>query len=154
MKVACRFARFSVFALLVSLVVGCGGGGEFVAVSGSVTLDGNPLDLANVTFYSSETEDAFSGLTDAEGKYNLRAQPGDYKVAISKYEGEKQATEMSEDDEAENLMAEFEADIRDEEAQGKELIPERFSDMAVTELKFTVPSGGTQEANFMNLTSR
>ena len=153
MKVACRLAALPLCGLLVSLVVGCGGGGGFVSVSGMVTLDGDPCETAAVTFYNIETEEAVSGLTNAEGKYRVMAEPGDYKVAISKYEGQDKNKEMTDDELAENLMAEFENDVRDSAAEGKELIPERFSDIAKTSLTFTVPSGGADDANFMNLTS-
>jgi len=153
MKVACRFSGPVYCLLLLSLMVGCGGS-DFVQVSGLVTLDGLPLDSAVVTFLDTETEAGGSGSTNAEGKYILRVVPGDYKVAVSKYEGEKVADDVSVDDEAEQLMAEFENDIREEEASGKELIPEKYSNMATSVLEFTVPSGGTSEANFMNLTSR
>lgn len=93
-----------VLGLLSSAVVtGCGSGGpqkvipeKAVPVTGTVTLDGKPLDNARVTFYpsSSAQGDGSSGTTDSAGKYELQsvfgsevvvgAAPGKYKVVISR----------------------------------------------------------------------
>jgi len=83
-------------ALLVgSSLVGCGGKSypPTSPVTGVVTLDGKPVEGANVSFVSNDTKvQPASGTTDKDGKYSLTtfrsgdgAMPGEYKVAVSKY---------------------------------------------------------------------
>lgn len=82
----------SVFAVITA--VGCGGGG-FVPVTGTVTLDGKPLEGAAVNFTPATAGEgqAAQGQTDASGKFTLStvggigAVPGNYKVGVSKFEG-------------------------------------------------------------------
>ncbi len=53
-------------------VLGCGGGGAATApVSGTVTLDGQPLSSVMVSFMPNGGGPAASALTDASGKYSL-----------------------------------------------------------------------------------
>jgi hypothetical protein len=65
----------TVSILLVSaLAVGCGGQFQVVPVSGTVTLDGKPLEDATVTFTpvkGGEDSPISTGRTDKNGKYNL-----------------------------------------------------------------------------------
>ena len=79
--------------LLLSSVIGCGGGIRTYATSGTVTLDGQPLTGAMVTFQPTGSEQTLigSGRTDEDGKYTLacgRDQQGtpigEYKVIITK----------------------------------------------------------------------
>ena len=60
--------------LSVIALVGCGGGPdlpEMGQVSGTVTLDGQPLDGATIEFVPQSGRPS-SAITDAEGKYTLR----------------------------------------------------------------------------------
>jgi hypothetical protein len=61
-------------------MLGCGGGGPQVApVTGRVTLDGRPLEHADVTFQPDGARRPSVGRTDADGRYELaykRGQPG------------------------------------------------------------------------------
>lgn len=76
--------------------VGCGGPEGVpgvVRVSGTVTLDGTPVEGATVSFRPEGDTRAASGLTDASGVFHLTtlnsgdgALPGSYKVSISKME--------------------------------------------------------------------
>lgn len=150
----------SVGLVLASVFIGCGQSGpKVVRVSGLVTLDGKPLDGAYVHFVSDEFQT--TGLTDEEGHYEVRAAPGEYKVAISKTEGGSPVTFSDVDpaDDPSVVMVEFENPDPGVEAAGgeagpKELIPARFSHPGETTLKFTVPEGGSDEADFLNLTSK
>ena len=89
--------RFFVLALSF-LICGCGGGSEFelVPVSGIITMDGKPLEGAEVVFAPQAVEDQASvgpasvGTTDASGKYVLVTTKGeegamvtDHVVAVS-----------------------------------------------------------------------
>jgi hypothetical protein len=61
-------------------MLGCGGGGPQVApVTGRVTLDGRPLEHADVTFQPDGARRPSIGRTDAGGRYELaykRGEPG------------------------------------------------------------------------------
>lgn len=100
---------FGVILAVGAGLEGCGSGRpKTVPVTGVVTLDGKPIEGANVTFYPDTGEagsqggqqkktDAASrpatGTTDKDGKFTLKtfepgdgALPGKYKVAIIKKE--------------------------------------------------------------------
>jgi len=81
---------------LIALVgiSGCFGGGEslpeLTIVTGTVTLDGNPLPGANVIFQPQQGKTTFA-MTDESGEYELMynqdvagAVPGNYTVKITK----------------------------------------------------------------------
>jgi len=82
----------AVCVLGLTLCVGCGGGEEgpeLGQVSGVVTLDGQPVASADVTFTPDQGRPSM-GQTDDEGKYRLRysaesdgALPGMHSVSIS-----------------------------------------------------------------------
>jgi hypothetical protein len=58
-------------------LAGCGGGGPQVApVTGRVTLDGRPLELADVTFQPDGSQRPSVGRTDADGRYALAYKRG------------------------------------------------------------------------------
>ncbi|WP_298865237.1 carboxypeptidase-like regulatory domain-containing protein [uncultured Gimesia sp.] len=84
--------------ILVFGVSGCGGSTdssplpETAPVMGVVSLDGNPLEFATVTFVPSGSTKGVEcvGLTDASGKYTLKqirgaegVPPGEYRVVIN-----------------------------------------------------------------------
>ncbi len=81
---------------LMLVASGCGGKGGLVAVRGVVTLDGQPVEGASVTFSPEEDSGkAAGGLTDSEGVFDLTtfsegdgALPGDYRVTVTKTESD------------------------------------------------------------------
>lgn len=86
-----RLASGLVSMLLMALgLAGCGKSGpEILAVSGVVTLDGQPLDQARVVFVPEKGRSAV-GLTDSNGAYKLQftedrwgAMAGPHKVMIT-----------------------------------------------------------------------
>jgi len=92
-----------VFALLgCAISLGCGQseGAATVAVTGSVTQKGSPIEGAIVSFVPSGNEGQSAvGVTDSSGKYSLTTRkkddgaiPGHYKVSITKYDGPKATT--------------------------------------------------------------
>jgi hypothetical protein len=129
-------SRISVsLAAFAIAIAGCSS--DIVPVSGRVTLDGQPLSGATVTFQpvrdpSAEPPSAPGsvGVTDDQGNYELRlvdpdqagALVGDHAVTIS------------------TAVAAAEG----EPPQGERL-PESWHDGSE---RFTVPAGGTSEANF------
>ena len=88
-----RCVQWAVVGLLPAALLGCGGDGDRVRVTGTVTLNGDPLPHALVTFHPDGATGGLggSGKTVADGRYTLTpAQggpgllPGAYKVVISR----------------------------------------------------------------------
>lgn len=117
------------------------------SVSGRVTLDGEPLASASLQFKPHRVGDAVNvgptsvGTTDEQGRYRLQtyagsngAVVGTHTVSISTYEA--RLVDPRKSDRVEVIS--------------KEVLPSRYR--APSELKFTVPSGGADDANF-DLTS-
>ena len=138
-------------ALLLLALAGCPGGGasrdlpDLVPVAGTVTLDGEPLPGAEVAFLptGSTPGTACFGLTDASGRYEIMADAdhkgapaGEFQVAISKWVMEDGSDFHS----AEGLSP--------MEAAARNLLPPKYSEEAETELKATVPAGGSDAINF------
>lgn len=83
-----------IFVILAALLIGCGRGDgpELGTVHGRVTLDGNPLPKAKVTFTPMDESGArpAAAITDNDGNYELKysvqhngAPPGKYQVQIT-----------------------------------------------------------------------
>ncbi len=152
-----------VSASLLALV-GCGGGsGDYVPVSGRVTMDGTPLPYANVTFQPMAASGGgdtggygSSGYTDQDGKYTLRvnsqqlqtdgALVGKHRVQIVTrprlQEVDPDSKAVSEDG-APPPKAAVPSDFR--------RVPAKYNDDST--LTFDVPADGTDQANF-ELSSR
>jgi hypothetical protein len=135
-------AYLVVLTFSIGFVAGCGGdatGPPTVTVSGVVTLDGAPLAQAAVAF-SKTPEHVGRAQTDESGNFELKAEVGENRVTISKKEGGEAV-----DEEEDGL------DTGDEggtgaDAESGELVPAEYS--GGTGVPFTVPEGGTTEANF------
>ena len=133
--------RIIIRTLLLLALVGCGGGEYPLAnVSGVVTLDDNPLAGARVRFQPIHSGDSINagpgsfGRTNEEGRFQLEtirgdngAVVGDHKVAITTRQEEETAN----------------GGVR---VVRKEEVPDIYN--SNTTLTFTVPSGGTTDANF------
>ncbi len=86
-----RMIRNAAIAFLVAgCLVGCGGPENIAQVSGTVTLDGQPLRGAYVIFNPVEPGSQSSGLTDDSGHFTLQytreirgAEIGDHMVRIT-----------------------------------------------------------------------
>lgn len=88
--------RALVVILLISTIVGCGGEDSgTVPASGTVTLDGAPVEGAMVTLVPDDTQSGkpAAGQSDSSGNFILTtfsggdgALPGSYKVQVSKFE--------------------------------------------------------------------
>ena len=59
------------FAVLGALLSGCGGDLKVAPVTGTVTLDGKPLEWASVLFQPEEGGRPSFAVTNADGKYTL-----------------------------------------------------------------------------------
>jgi hypothetical protein len=122
--------------LACTLLLGCGKGDEYEAVSGSVTFRGKALETGSIQFYSSGAPPApLGGAAIAGGRYELPQnhglKPGEYWVRIS-------STELVENpDRVNSLDAPFKA---------VERIPARYN--AESTLTVTVSAGGTSRFDF------
>lgn len=121
-------------ALAASLLVGCGGGPAVVPVSGVVTLDGEPLPEAAVTFQptaQSGASDGSYGKTDAQGRYALKLVTNDSEGAVlGKH----------------RVMISLVKPSTDDSPSMETGLPTRYNSQS--ELTFDVPAGGSDAANF------
>lgn len=80
-------ARAALVAGLVALVAGCSDG-SLATVSGTVTLDGAPLDRGSVTFLPIGPGSGATASIQSDGTYQVRSgsvaglPPGDYKITV------------------------------------------------------------------------
>ena len=131
--------------VLITSMIGCGSDAsvDTVPVSGLVTMDGQPLVNAAVMFQlTSDTETTAPtsvGITDDEGRYSLKVSITDTPGAVV---GEHRVSVT---------MDGYEEDEEDDgDSEAKEPILSKYN--VDSELIFTVPDGGTDQANF-DLTS-
>ena len=118
---------------------GClnGGNSDLGTVTGVVTVDGEPINYATVTFMPTQGR-ASVGLTDADGAYNLvyvigqdGALIGQHSVTVTT----RVVKEGSYDDEAEDPKESVRKTGR------KELLAKKYCDRNATELTATVKAG-------------
>lgn len=136
-----RMRGLSVGVLVVACA-GCGGGPSLpdtVPVSGKVTLNGQPLADASVTFVPTGTTrgDGGFGTTAADGRYELRylrggagVPAGTYRVVIS-----KRAM-------PDGSPAVEGPDVAPIDSPAREVLPPKYSHEEYTTLSATVPAGG------------
>jgi hypothetical protein len=137
----------ALWALALSGIVGCSNGHKFAPVSGRVTLNGQPLAGVTVDFQplgssqNSEPGPGSTAVTDADGRFVLHSQleksrqgavVGKHQVRIWPAEGSQ-----APDQDAEAVQP---------KGAKRKLIPGRYH--VNSELTFTVPPGGTDQANF------
>ncbi|TWT55635.1 hypothetical protein KOR42_27620 [Thalassoglobus neptunius] len=118
--------------------VGCGGGDlpNMGYVSGTVKMDGKPLENAVITFQPEHARPSY-GRTDAEGYYEL-VYTGDNKGAtVGTHQVKISCTELPESSGEEGGY--------ENSGRGKEIVPAKYN--ALTELTFDVEPG-SNEANF------
>jgi hypothetical protein len=126
------------FPFLIALLAGCGSD-KTAPVSGRITVNGNPLANASVTFApiggkdNQEPGPSSAAITDADGHYTLKligqegrgAMIGKHKVRIALQE---------------------ELDTTADEPVKLKQLPLHYNGQ--TKLEFDVPAGGTESANF------
>ena len=118
-------------------LIGCGGGRtkvRTVSVSGTVQMDGKALGGAEVNFVGEQ----YAGIatTGSDGTYQLDAQPGENKVFIRKFPENFDPT-----------LA-VPGETKGATKIPGQLLPERYSDPARSELKFPVPENAATGADF------
>lgn len=65
-------------------LLGCGPADDLISISGTILNDEKPVQGATVAFIGNNGGTYGTGITDAAGKFSLRAAPGQNKVAIAK----------------------------------------------------------------------
>lgn len=130
-----------VCAVMTSSLIGCGGGTDGrISVSGTVTLDGEPLQSGSIIFYQGAgsagvgtIENGSFTVSEAGGSEGV--QPGSYKVAIESWE----VTPGDVNDQGEIVAA------------GKSRIPKKYNSAKTSGLTIDVKEGA--EAASFALTS-
>lgn len=145
-------------ALLLVGVAGCSSGRrksvKTVAVSGTVTLDGQPLEGVEVCFAAENH--VGSGVTRADGKYDLvaGAEPGPnqiyFKPVVS---GVQQLGEGMDEGQLQAMVEGGGAPPPGVTLQTGPKLPERYTDPEKSNTKFDVPAEGAEGVDF-RLTSQ
>jgi Domain of unknown function (DUF6795) len=147
-----RPARLVGLTVLLSAAAGCDGRRTPVPVSGTVTLDGQPVEGATVTFHLvSDDKDGrlATGQTDRTGTFRLRTgdedgvRPGDYKVVIVKsvLAGPKvKMPDFPDTPEGRNQREHFLwKQFADDQLPYRNVLPDRYGDLKATPLTCKVP---------------
>lgn len=143
-------ARLSCGLVLLVLVTaaGCGQSSGLVPVTGTVMLDGSPLDRARVVFHPQPgvKGNGGDGVTDQTGRFLLRSPqgrkgifPGDYTVSVTSLElsekAEKRVAEMRAQGLAPTVVA----------ADTKETLPLVYTKPETTPLRQSVGAKGARD---------
>ncbi len=148
----CSFAGLVLTAVALAMVTGCSRGDgrpKTYPVTGTVTLNGTPVDGATVVFVpkspaqpGAQGPQAATGTTDASGKYVLGtfargdgAIPGEYLVRVFKYPAPPPPTGGSGSSEEEYVPPEESAAPA---PPPKNLLPEKYANENTSGLSFTV----------------
>jgi hypothetical protein len=143
--IVCSMRRLGLaFVVLAAfgLAIGCSQSGDDLPrepVSGTVTLDGQPLPNGTISFIP-VTGSGGGGGTITDGKFSIAREggpvPGSYTVAIyaSATQGEQTKPKMA-------------GGTRKESQLAKELIPAKYN--ANTELKAEIKKGGNNDLKFV-----
>jgi len=128
-------------SVLLATLIGCGGGANLpdtVPVSGTVTLNGQPLANASVAFVPTGTTggEGGYGTTDQDGRYELAylkggsgVPVGDYRVVISKRAMPDGSDVVDE------------SDVAPMDSPAREVLPPRYSNEQHSRLSATVSDG-------------
>jgi hypothetical protein len=138
-------------AIVVAMGVGCGGPAT-VPVTGTVTLDGEPVDGASVMFVAEGEGRPASGTTDGSGNFTLTtftggdgALPGSYKVTVFKTAAPTEADTAGEDTGAagEESEGEINPDVMgaDVSVEAESILPVKYSVATTTDLTVEVKAG-------------
>lgn len=146
---------------VVTLFLGCGGPSNPTTykVTGVVTLDGEAVEGANVSFVPRDTKSGLSaatGTTNAAGKYELTsfvandgAMPGDFDIKVAKYVSKDGKVQEIPDADAKQPdgsqgMQGYSINPNTPVQVFKNVLPPKYENQNSSELKYTVKSpGGT-----------
>jgi len=151
-----------VCGLAAAVLAGCGGGElDVVPATGTVTLDGQPVEGATVTFVPQDADGrTATGTTDQSGKFVLQtagagegALPGKYKVTVSKVAvGAAAGTEATTEEQGMQQVMQQMQGARDPAAQlskplqEQDQLPARYKSADTSGLEAEVKAG--EDNNF------
>lgn len=132
-------------------IVGCGGDGGKVSITGTVEMDGKPLGEATVGFLSENGASMASAATSPDGKFFAKVAAGMNKVTVSKADQTAAPPPpMKEEDTLSPVDSEL-AKLR-AAPKPKDSVPERFSDPNKSGLRYEIRKG--MEPMNISITSR
>lgn len=147
-----RRCSLTVLILMAVAISGCArdsGGPKTTKAGGKVSLNGTPVEGANVSFSPQAGGRSAVGKTDAEGRFTLATTgaiggvvPGEYQVGVSKEKTEGGMTpEESEAHFKKTGQAPPAPKVTNE-------LPEKYKNPATSGLKAKVEEGGVNDFNF------
>jgi hypothetical protein len=129
--------------LAVTCAAGCSGSKKFAPVSGKVTLNGDPLANATVSFQpiakegSIEAGPGSTGTTNDKGEFSLTVATGERGALVGKHRV---------------IISSLNAKSGTEDRRGGpelfDKVPQRYAPGEPNALVFEVPAGGTDKAEF------
>jgi hypothetical protein len=149
--------------LTLLLVTATGCSRQPIPVNGTVTLDGKPVEEADVTFHPFENDrnaKVAVGKTDPTGTFHLKtgevvgAEPRDYKVVIIKNvlaDPKLKLPNFPDNLEGRNQMQDWLARHFPNTSPFKNLLPAKYADPKTTPLTWKVPGNATDK---LELTSK
>ena len=144
--------KLAVAFVLLAVTIGCGGDDRVATVRGTVTLDGEPVGDASVTFMPKEGGRPAFGMTDADGAYELTtfkeadgAMVGNHLVTVTAFEEEVNAKAEAAAEELGSL-----AEVMHPNARPKQtwIVPQVYSESETSGLEFEVKRGEKNQADF------
>ena len=140
-----------VCGLACVLAVGCGESSKYAQVSGSVTLDGKPVENATVSFLPKGSGRPAGGNTDANGVFELTTDnPGDGALA-GRYIVTVTAVDIVKSEKAKALEAEYGSvgdSVPGPPPNENWRVPRTYSELQTSGLEFVVKQGENNVANF------
>jgi len=117
---------------LLGFAAGCGGPPQ-AKVSGTVTLDGKPVENGTISFYPTANSGQTAGGGIVNGQYTMDASPGEMTVLISasKVTGKHKMYDTPDSPTVDTVV---------------ELVPDRYN--KTSELKVTLKPGVNEGVNF------
>lgn len=160
----CRIGCVVLTVLVLSFMTGCQGSSGHPAtykVSGSVKLNGKPVEGATVLFQIMGGKDSAVGSTDASGEYSLStftpndgAVAGQYSVAISKLSTPPVASkqlvqgQIQSGDLGDSYAAPSGKEGGSSDGTPKNLLPAKYANDQTSALRATVATSGTNRFDF------
>jgi hypothetical protein len=139
-------------AALMCLAVGCNSSDRLVKVDGKVTLEGEPVGSAMVTFSPTTTGRMANGITGPDGTFHLTTHeegdgimPGHYKVTVQPgpSRGNSPPVDPTDPNKAMGKAMANAGKGRGDKPAAKSGIPEGYADLRSTDLEVDIPPKGT-----------
>src|SRR5688572_19508609 len=128
-----RLATYLITAGLVVLSCGCGSDGTpRIPITGTVELDGKPLDGATLAFIAGGGSVLSTAMTGSDGKFSAKVGTGPNKVSVSKVDPAAAAAATG----AEDALMGTEAEMKAQAKALKGLVPPKYSDPNTSGLSF------------------